>query len=329
MSLATTAQPPAQPQTPIQPSAAPPFRAPHFFTDEFLPTSLASDMREAVDGHFANPYKHTHEHQVWNYWYVPDMYTFLRTGPDRVIPRALLDQFHQRLSHWAFRALGLGYATWPYLSVYVDGCHQAIHNDATNGRFGYVYSLTWDDRRSEGGETIVFHEGDLYRDNLTNMMGGKGGLYELMEPRFNRLAIFDDRMPHGVKRIDGSMNPVEGRVVLHGHISEGGPFVRGPLDPQAVAAPVEAAAREAIAGAEAIETLHGPLVLRLVVGPDGRVAHGRIVLDRIARFGGGRVDGVAERALERAKTLTFDAADSASEATVPIMLGGPLPWMKK
>jgi hypothetical protein len=326
-SATTTAEPQAPAAAQIQPSNAAPFRAPHHWTDDFLPTALASDMREAVDDHFANPYKHTHEHQVWNYWYVPDMYTFLRTGPDRVIPRALLDQFHQRLSHWAFRALGLGYSTWPYLSVYVDGCHQALHNDATNGRFGYVYSLTWDDRRTEGGETIVLHEGDLYRDNLTNMMGGKGGLYELMDPRFNRLAIFDDRMPHGVRRIDGSMNPVEGRVVLHGHISEGDPVTQGALPVDAVAPQIEAAALEAI-GADAA-SLHGPLVLRLIIAPSGEVQHGRIVLDRLARFGGGRADGVAERALHAASALRFAAAEGPTEATVPVMLGGPLPWMKK
>ena len=79
---------------PADPAAeSPPFRAPHAQVENFLPNDLARDMRAAVDAHFAEPYKQTAEHQVWNYWYVPDMYTFLRTSPDKVIPQPLLERF--------------------------------------------------------------------------------------------------------------------------------------------------------------------------------------------------------------------------------------------
>ena len=63
----------------------PPFRAPHAFVDSFLSEALARDMRAAIDRHFADPYKQNAEHQVWNYWYVPEMYTFLRTSADKVM----------------------------------------------------------------------------------------------------------------------------------------------------------------------------------------------------------------------------------------------------
>jgi hypothetical protein len=314
-----------------QPAFAPPepFRAPHAHVDSFLPDELAREMRAAIDVHFANPYKQTAEHQVWNYWFVPDMYTFLRTAPDKVVGRALLDRFHGALTSWAWNILGLGNVTYPYLSLYVDGCQQSIHNDATNGRFGYVYSLTWDQRETRGGETIVYHEGDLYRSCLTTMTGGRGGLYEMIEPRFNRLAIFDDRMPHGVNRIEGSMNPVHGRLVLHGHISETGPGVRGPLTPQQVGTLVEEAANEALSRFEMKCDPHGPLVVRVVVQPDGVVDQAWPVLDRLAFPDGMSTEGMAEAVVEAVRAVRFPAADAATDAVVPIMVGGPLPWMQR
>ena len=318
----------AQENSSIQPSgeaAAPePFRAPHAFVDNFLPDEMARQMRAAIDRHFAQPYKQTAEHQVWNYWYVPDMYTFLRTAPDKVIGRELLDRFHAALTAWSWKTLGLGNVTYPYLSLYVDGCQQSIHNDATNGRFGYVYSLTWDQRETKGGETIVYHEGDLYRSSLTNMTGGRGGLYEMIDSRFNRLAVFDDRMPHGVNRIEGSMNPVHGRLVLHGHISETGPGVRGALGPEQVGSLVEEAANAALSRFEMRTDPHGPLVVRLSVGADGGVGDARLVLDRLAFPDGQSSAGMAEAVVEAIRALSFPAADAPTEAVVPIMVGGPL-----
>jgi hypothetical protein len=310
-------------------AAPPPFRAPHGHVDNFLPEDLARDMRAAIDRHFAEPYKQTGEHQVWNYWYVPDMYTFLRTAPEKVIPRELVERFHNALTAWAWQTLGLGYVTAPYLSLYVDGCSQSIHNDATNGRFGYVYSLTWDRRETKGGETIVYHEGDLYRSMLTKMTGGRGGLYEMIESRFNRLAIFDDRMPHGVNRIEGSMNPVHGRLVLHGHISETGPGIKGPLDPSQVGPPVEDAANEALSAFKMSCDPHGPVVVRLTINPAGGVDDARLVLDRLAFPDGASTDGMADAILAAARRATFPAADAPTDAIVPVLVGGPLPWMTK
>lgn len=307
----------------------PPFRAPHAHVDNFLSDELARDMRAAIDRHFAEPYKQTAEHQVWNYWYVPDMYTFLRTSADKVMGSALLQRFHAALTAWAWQRLGLGYVTYPYLSLYVDGCSQSIHNDATNGRFGYVYSLTWDQRETRGGETIVYHEGDLYRQNLTLMTGGKGGLYEMIESRFNRLAIFDDRMPHGVNRIEGSMNPVHGRLVLHGHISESAPGVRGPLEPDVVGPIVEEAANIALSRFEMRTDPHGPVTLRLSIRADGSVERARLLLDRLAFPDGASTEGMADSIVEEARGLKFPAASAPTDAIVPIMVGGPLPWMKR
>src|SRR5215472_8558788 len=187
------------------------FGAPIIVVDDFLPSELALAMRQDIDAHFATPHLHKAEtHQVWNYWFVPELYSYLRTAPEKVISHRHVSAFHASLSEWSTARLGMTEVTWPYLSVYVDGCRQGWHNDSRNGRFGFVFSLTRDQRRTVGGETLVMRGGDPLRAHLATAAAGRG-FYEAIEPRFNRLLIFDDRLPHAVERVEGPMDPVEGR----------------------------------------------------------------------------------------------------------------------
>lgn len=305
------------------------FSTPFLILDDFLPRADAVAMRRQINAHFAEPYRHTAErHQIWNYWYVPGQYTYLRTAPEKVIERALVARFVHALTVWAEYMLGLGHVTWPFLSLYVDGCEQRIHNDSTNGRFGFVYSLTWDERKTRGGETIVFKEGDLFRRNMGRANAGQG-LLDLIEPKFNRLTLFDDRMPHGVQRVEGSMDPVEGRFVLHGHISETGPTTEGPLDAAAVTRIVYESLGPLLSEVQEMPVLHhGPLVLRLTIEPDGQVSRIDRLVDRLARADGNSAGVVAGRVIQLVRALRFPEAPAATEATVPLLFGGNLPFIR-
>jgi hypothetical protein len=307
----------------------PTISTPFLILDDFLPGAEAVAMRRQIDGHFAQPHRHTPDrHQVWNYWHVPGLYTYLRTLPEKVIERPLVDRFVQALTVWSQYMLGLGHVTWPYLSLYVDGCEQKLHNDSTNGRFGFVYSLTRDERKTTGGETIVLKEGDLFRDNMGRASAGSG-LLDLLEPRFNRLVLFDDRMPHGVQRVEGSMNPVEGRFVLHGHISESGPMTDGPLDAVAVTRIVYDALGPLLSEVQRMQVIHhGPLVLRITIDPSGIVSQIDRLLDRLARADGNSAGVLVGQVVQIVRGLRFPAAPEATEATVPLMFGGNLPWMR-
>lgn len=304
--------------------------SPFFSVDGFLPQSEADRLRAEVDGHFAEPHKHRPDrHQVWNYWYVPQLYTYLRTSPEKVIAAPLMRRFYETLSIFAREVLGLGHVTWPNLSLYVDGCEQQLHNDSTNGRLGYVYSLTRDARKTIGGETIVLREGDLFRSNLEKAAAG-WGLYDLIEPSFNRLALFDDRMPHGVRRVEGSMDPVEGRIVLHGHISEAAATADGPIPAQVVAAAVAGAIGRLEAELSASPAPpHGPLTLRMTIGRSGRIEQLQPLLNRVACADGRPAGEAVDRAMAAIRALTWPGSDDATEAVVPIVFGGPLPWMRK
>ncbi|MBV9153371.1 MAG: hypothetical protein JO213_14745 [Alphaproteobacteria bacterium] len=298
--------------------------APLIVIDGFLPAELALQMRRAIDEHFTNPHLHRPEtHQVWNYWFVPELYTYLRANPEKVIGRDWATAFHSALRRWSIATLGMANVTWPYLSLYVDGCRQGWHNDSLNGRFGFVYSLTRDLRRTIGGETLVRRETDSFRANLARPQAGRG-FYELVEPRFNRLLLFDDRLPHAVERIDGSMDPVEGRFVLHGHVSEAGPIVEGALPAAAIAGPIIGILQQFRDEATAAAALyHGPLMLRLRIAPAGGVADCAVLLDRVLHPDPGHADWevLRTRLVDRFRNAAFPRAAGETLVVQPVAFG--------
>lgn len=296
--------------------------------DNFLPLEFATAMRADIDAHFSTPFRHRPDtHQVWNYWFVPQTYTYLRTQPEKVIERSRVERFMGLLRDWSVQMLGFGRLSWPYLSLYVDGCRQGLHNDVKNGRFGFVYSLTRDERRSSGGETIVLRQGDPFLRNLRRASAGTA-FYELVEPRFNRLFVFDDRMVHGVQLVEGSMNPAEGRLVLHGHIEETAPIVTGALSPehvmQGLRVAVERFERDC---AERANIYDGPLVLRFTISRAGRVVDARVVLDRV--FTEREADlgwpAIRSRLIELVGAGSYPAGSGETSVTLPLRFGGARP----
>ncbi len=283
----------------------------------------AEPMRAQVDRHFSEPMSHGPQHQVWNYWYVPETYTYLRTVPEKVIEPALVQAFVARLSALAFERYGLGRVFWPYLSVYVAGCVQGLHNDSGGGRLGYVYSLTrWTERSFSGGETLLFRDQPYFGSAAMTRPAATQSFYDLVPPVFNRLLVFDDRVPHAVPRIEGGMDPRAGRIVLHGHFAEAGIHVEGALKPEQVQGPLTEGF-QALAGlmAHAEKVAHGLVSLRLVVIPDGTVAGVQPLLDRLLPTGPTAIAGLGQLFAEGLGRIRFPPAEDGSRITVPIKVG--------
>jgi Rps23 Pro-64 3,4-dihydroxylase Tpa1-like proline 4-hydroxylase len=310
----------------VGPSRLP--RAPILVADDFLPPEAALAMRQDIDAHFAEPGAHRADtHQVWNYWYVPELYNYLRTTPEKVIRRDRVDSFVGALQAWSIGTLGMGNVTWPYLSLYVSGCRQELHNDAVNGRFAFVYSLTRDQRRTIGGGTLVFREGDPFRSKLAEASAGRG-FYDIVEPNFNRLIVFDDRLPHAVERVEGSMDPVEGRFVLHGHLTESG-TITGALPVAVVEEAVSGLLRDFGARNVAqIALYQGPLVLRFIISPRGSVETCEILVDRVVHADPGHTDWEPLRTdlIKKLMALKFPPADGETTVTQPLAFAAHLPF---
>ncbi|HZP98647.1 MAG TPA: hypothetical protein VFB13_03855 [Reyranella sp.] len=305
----------------------PTFTSSYLVIDDFLPMELALSMRADIDRHFGEPAAHQpHTHQVWNYWYVPGTYTYLRTQPERLMGDDKVKTFMATLREYTAARLGMSFVMPPILSLYVDGCNQQFHNDATNGRFAFVYSLTNPVRQTIGGATILMHEGDLFRGHLASPMAIRG-FCDLIEPRFNRLLIFDDRVFHAVERVEGSMDPVEGRFVLHGHIRDEGPLLGGALShAQVQPALQDVLNRFTAQHGEDAYNYHGPISVRFLIEPRGTVSGLQVLMDRVTYVAERHAEGwpmLRAKYLAAISTARFPEADGRTSVILPMIFSGP------
>jgi 2OG-Fe(II) oxygenase superfamily len=207
--------------------------------DRFSQTSGA--LRAHFDARFSDPRKATGDRFVWDYWHVPGQYTHLRTPAHNYFPSSLYKQIHTELVLFGRSHLGCHDISPLWLSAYVEGCKQEIHGDLPHGPFAFVLSLsTGHNRTFRGGETLLAREDvlDYFRDFRSVRSIEQGDVFEAVAPKFNRLTVFDGRIPHGVREVRGTHDPREGRLVLHGWFVSPRPFVTGPLAPQALSAAI-------------------------------------------------------------------------------------------
>jgi hypothetical protein len=163
---------------------------------------------------------------------------------------------------------------------------------------------------------VLVQDRDLFRSNLNTPAAGTG-LYDLVPPQFNRLILFDDRIPHAVQRVDGPMDPLEGRIVLHGHISEAGVVAEGALPGDVIQATINHALAEVRDFVDS--TVNGPLVFRLEIGATGNVEASRMILDRLASRDSEDLDALRGEIAERIGVVQFPAASSSTVANVPLI----------
>jgi hypothetical protein len=207
--------------------------------DRFAPE--ANRMRRTFDDRFRDPRVARADRFVWDYWHVPGQYTQLRTPAWTYFSKNVYESFHRRLVAWGRRVLGCHDVSPPWLSCYVDGCGQHLHGDLPHGPWAFVFSLTrWNDRTFSGGETMLLRDGvlDFWSSFVSVRSIEESDVIESVEPRFNRLLVFDPRVPHGVRTVMGTRDPREGRLVVNGWFVQPRPFIEGSLRPRALEARV-------------------------------------------------------------------------------------------
>lgn len=243
----------------------------------------AKAMRATFDARFADPRKATGDRFVWDYWHVPGQYTALRTPAWEYFPEPVWNAFHARLVDFGRRVLGCHDVSPPWLSVYVDGCKQELHGDLPHGPFAFVFSLTpWSRRRFTGGETMLLEERALeYWTGFTSITSvEERHLVREVPAKWNRLTVFDPRIPHGVREVRGTHDPREGRLVVHGWFVKPEPIVEGPLRAASVASQVGELAGELDEAVRGLGLpLAGVLSYALTVAPAGDVREVRLLAD--------------------------------------------------
>lgn len=242
----------------------------------------AKALRAHFDERFEDPRRAEGGRFVWDFWHVPGQYTHLRTPAYHYFPKRLYERFHHQLVWWGRRMLGCHDVSPPWLSCYVNDCRQQLHGDLPHGQWAFVFSLTpWERRRFTGGETLLLREEILdYWGGFTSQRSlEENELLEAVAPKFNRLVVFDPRRPHGVRRVEGTMDPREGRLVIHGWFVQPRPFIEGPLREAQLQARIdELTATIARRLSEGLE-LAGMLSLSVAITPGGVVKKTEVLSD--------------------------------------------------
>jgi hypothetical protein len=249
--------------------------------DDFAPE--VRGLRRVFDERFADPRRAGGDRFVWDWWHVPGQYTQLRTPAWEYFPAPLYRAIHGRLVAWGRTHLGCHDISPPWLSLYVDGCGQELHGDLPHGPWAFVLSLTpWTGRRFRGGETMLLRDEvlDYWRDFVSVRSVEQDDLVRTVAPRFNRLVVFDPRIPHGVRRVSGTHDPREGRLVINGWFVQPRPFVEGPAPLAAVAARIDELGAE-VGAWTADVPVAGVLSLAIAVAPAGTVRAVRVLCDTL------------------------------------------------
>jgi len=289
--------------------------------DEFSPAGRA--LRGHLDHRFADPRTTRADRFVWDFWHVPGQYTVLRTPAWSYFPRGIYEAFHRRLVLWGRRTLGCHDVSPPWLSCYVEGCGQELHGDLPHGPWAFVYSLTrWRGRPFTGGETLLLRDEvlDLWSDFRSTRRFEQPEIFRSVQPRFGRLAVFDPRIPHAVRTVRGTLDPREGRIVIHGWFVAPRPFIEGPLAPRELAARIEDLS-EVIRPLVAAAPLAGLLSLGFAVTPGGAARAVRVLSDTTRAPPGG--EPAQRRLVARVRTAigrwTFPRHAARSKVTLPLV----------
>jgi hypothetical protein len=266
--------------------------------DQFYPGAKA--LRKSFDERFGNPREGHPDRFVWDYWHVPDQYTLLRTPAARFFTPKEFNSLHSAILDFGRTQLGCSGITPTWVSAYVDGCGQEFHADLPHGPWAFVYSLSPPGRPAfEGGETLLLRPEilDFWSRPKASSRGKQAREFEQdsvlkkIPARFNRLVVFDPRIPHGVSRVRGTRDLRDARLVVHGWFNQPSPNIEsapGGLTPQKATPILDGFLQSLTPAFETYRDLEGALVLRLDVRPDGALARITIQADTLVSREGGR-----------------------------------------
>lgn len=289
--------------------------------DDFFGEAAA--LRASFDRRFGDPRQTRGDRFVWDFWHVPDQYTLVRTPADHFFPAALYRRFLRHLTDWARENLGCAALTPPWLSYYVEGCQQQLHSDVPHGPWAFVYSLTPPRPVFQGGETLILRPEvlDYWRNFRDAGDREVNSFVERVKPSFNRLVVFDPRLPHGVTPVRGTLDPRQARLVLHGWFTEPRPYLKGGLSARQAAPVLDGAVAQFVESLASLGQWHGMVSLRLSVKATGRAAPPKSLADTLVAVDADPADAARVRSLlRRAFTgLRFPASRAPTEITLPLL----------
>jgi hypothetical protein len=279
----------------------------------------AAEMRQIITERFGSGGGVDPRRFAWDYWHVPEMFTYLRALPQVIFPEELFLAFMARLTDWSQQRLGCRTVFAPLLNCHVHDCWHGWHADGERGPWAYVLSLTdWKERQFTGGETLIFDPQRYV--SWRQSAEGRDPLFTAIAPDFNQLTVFEARLPHSVRRVEGVREPARGRLALAGWFTDVGVVTNLPAEHEyrTELGLIAARLKERLIA----DRQSGRLVLHVRVAADGSAPATSMTVNTL--------EGDPERmkaAIRETRGL-FDAAPSRTAhgswwATVPIYLDSP------
>ncbi len=292
----------------------------HYLTvDEFSKSGRA--LRSQFENRFGDQRAASAGRFVWDFWNIPGQYKLLRTPAYHFFTADIYERWHTQLVNWGREVLGCHDISPPWMSCYVDGCSQQLHADHPHGPWAFVYSLTpWTKRTFSGGETQIM------RPEFLNTWASNSratteteDIFKTVAPRFNRLLVFDPRLPHGVRRVEGADDVLKGRLVLHGWFVQPRPFFVGPLTPKLVNA-VLTERLGTLSREMSSVAVNGYVSVRLKVSRSGEVERSQWLTNSLV--GDQASQRLAVKIIQRnLNECRFGRAKGTTVLTVPVRFG--------
>jgi hypothetical protein len=203
-------------------------------------------------------------------------------------------------------------------------CRQELHSDIPQGPWAYVFSLTnWDERTLRGGETLLLSEEmlDLWRSYREARFSELTSFVELIEPCFNRLTVFDPRVTHGVRQVEGTREALDSRIAVHGWFQAPAVIVSKALEGDEQRGILDAMLAMLLVSLRDVECLEGLVTARIEVNRAGSVTSTRIVSSSlVSTTGDNSVEQVKQTFVEFLFRLEFSASPEDAWAVVPVSL---------
>lgn len=286
--------------------------------NNFFPHAFS--LRDAFESEFSVEKDIRPERFVWDYWYVKNQYKLLRTPAYEFFPKKIYQEFHSQLVQWGRENLGCHDISPPWLSYYIDGFSQELHADVPHGPWAFVYSLSPKQIKFRGGETLLLKDQvlDYWRSFGLERGHESVDFYEKISPKFNRLIVFDPRIPHGVTPVQGVEDPLEARVVIHGWFVEPRPYVRGSLSVGQVSQSLQ---RVLQAWPPSLGPWHGTLCIQIATAASGRVNQVHTLTNTLKNLEYPQESSrdLVKMILESINNHAFPRSKGSSKITVPFL----------
>lgn len=159
---------------------------------------------------------------AWEAWHVPWQFSQLR-APARAIFGDLLAAWEARVLARLGRELGVvAFGGPPWISILRDRDFQALHRDSPNGHLAFSFGLGRE-AKFRGGETLIANDEllDYFRKGAHRDRAAADPMFDVVPSRFNRIVVFDARLPHAVREVEGPREPRHGRITIQGWLRAG------------------------------------------------------------------------------------------------------------